>query len=259
LAGDSLVDMKLMRRALDIVGEAADLEGVEQRGYVRAACAGDEELLREVESLLEFDSSEESLLDGTAWDGMDSDDIEMVLSGGGSARQRRGGPTRVRCGNDHFYDPTDHASCPICGEAERGSRKDPAGTAALFEAPVPDGPEKREFRRGETLVGWLVCIAGADRGRDYPLYGQRSALGREMGMQIRIDGDAKIAAVNHAIVTYEPGPNSFSLASGDSNSNTYLNDRFVSGVVALKAHDVIDVGDTKLLFVPLCGELFRWK
>ena len=27
----------------------------------------------------------------------------------------------------------------------------------------------------------------------------------------------------------------------------------------LKAYDLIDFGDTKLLFIPLCGEQFTWK
>ena len=39
----------------------------------------------------------------------------------------------------------------------------------------------------------------------------------------------------------------------------YLNGEEVFSATPLQAYDLIDFGETKLLFVPLCGERFTWK
>jgi len=38
----------------------------------------------------------------------------------------------------------------------------------------------------------------------------------------------------------------------------HLNDEEVDVPVELKPHDIIELGQTKLMFVPLCGEKFQW-
>ena len=39
---------------------------------------------------------------------------------------------------------------------------------------------------------------------------------------------------------------------------TYCNDEQVEMVRPLKAYDVIEVGKSRLLFLPLCGDRFKW-
>ena len=36
------------------------------------------------------------------------------------------------------------------------------------------------------------------------------------------------------------------------------NDKLVLNPVELKTMDLLNIGDTKLMFVPLCGEQFHW-
>ena len=39
----------------------------------------------------------------------------------------------------------------------------------------------------------------------------------------------------------------------------YLHGKVVLNNEILKSHDVLEIGNTKLLFVPLCGESFSWE
>ena len=40
---------------------------------------------------------------------------------------------------------------------------------------------------------------------------------------------------------------------------TYCNDEQVEMVHPLKAYDIIEVGKSRLLFLPLCSEQFQWS
>lgn len=78
-------------------------------------------------------------------------------------------------------------------------------------------------------------------------------------MDITITGDMKLSAENHAKLSYSERNNRFNLIPGDGRNIIYLNGEEVFAPVPLKAYDLIDFGETKLLFVPLCGEHFTWK
>ena len=56
-----------------------------------------------------------------------------------------------------------------------------------------------------------------------------------------------------------PSITAFSLSPGQGRGITYCNDEQVEMVRPLKAYDVIEVGKSQLLFLPLCGEQFQWN
>ena len=61
-------------------------------------------------------------------------------------------------------------------------------------------------------------------------------------------------------VTYDAKHNSFSLSPGQGRGIiTYCNDEQVEMVRPLKAYDVIEVGKSQLLFLPLCGRAIQWN
>ena len=78
-------------------------------------------------------------------------------------------------------------------------------------------------------------------------------------MDIVITGDLKISSENHAKISYSEKNNRFNLLPGEGRNIIYLNDEEVFSPMPLKAYDLIDFGETKLVFVPLCGEHFTWK
>lgn len=44
----------------------------------------------------------------------------------------------------------------------------------------------------DPVVGWLVCIAGSEKGKDFRIVSERNFLGRGEGMDIGIEGDMNI-------------------------------------------------------------------
>ena len=111
----------------------------------------------------------------------------------------------------------------------------------------------------DPVVGWLACVAGPSRGKSYTIRGGVNSIGRSERMDIVITGDLKISAENHAKISYSDKHNRFNLLPGEGRNIVYLNDEEVFTPMPLHAYDLIDFGETKLLFVPLCGERFTWK
>ena len=111
----------------------------------------------------------------------------------------------------------------------------------------------------DPVVGWLACVAGPSRGKSYTIRGGVNAIGRSERMDIVITGDLKISSENHAKISYSDKHNRFNLLPGEGRNIIYLNDEEVFTPMPLKAYDLIDFGETKLLFVPLCGERFTWR
>jgi len=108
------------------------------------------------------------------------------------------------------------------------------------------------------VVGWLVCIEGPEKGRDYRIRSERNFVGRDPKMDICIGGDDAISHENHAVISFNPKKNSYLLAPGAGRGIIYLNDEEVATPTELKAYDSIEMGQTKLLFVPFCDERFKW-
>ena len=203
---------------------------------------------------------------------------------------------QVACGKGHFYDDQNHSSCPFCGvdgvelnipptvrsptvapAAHGGSAQQRAGGTA----PMPDGISRTRAARDigeppagdseptravwnkrlggiDPVVGWLVCIEGPDKGRDFRIHTERNFIGRDPSMDIAIAGDASISRSNHTVVSYNPKKHSFSIAPGDARGLTYVNDDELLAAQPLTAYDVVELGASKLLFVPFCGDRFTW-
>ena len=202
---------------------------------------------------------------------------------------------QVACGRGHFYDDQNHSSCPFCGvdgvelnipptvrspylapTAPAGGAQRPAGTGSMpdnfartraardiGEPPSGDAEPTRAVwkkRLGgiDPVVGWLVCIDGPDKGRDFRIHTERNFLGRDPSMDIAIAGDASISRMNHTVISYNPKKHRFSIAPGDARGLTYVNEEELLAAQPLAAYDVIEVGASKLLFVPFCGDRFTW-
>jgi hypothetical protein len=176
----------------------------------------------------------------------------------------------TRCAEGHFYNAEQHSACPYCGIPEL------IGPTVPY--PPPGGGQKKgaggkgvSIEKGGTVrivqnqlgfdptVGWLVCIEGPDRGRDYRIRSGRNFIGRGEQMDICIEGDPSITRERHATVSHDPKQGRFMLLPGDGSGLTYLNEGTVDVPVELKARDTIELGETKLVFVPFCGEDFKWQ
>ena len=189
------------------------------------------------------------------------------------------------CGNGHLYDTDQDASCPYCqGDGNRinfaGSEVGrtvgvaPAARAAEVGATVAPVNYTRQQDRGDTgktvgvfqkkmsfepVVGWLVCIEGPEKGKDFRIYGRNNTVGRSEKMDICLKGDSTISRENHARLAYDEKHNAFHLIPAESTNTIYLNDEPVYVPAKLTSYDVIEFGDCKLVFVPFCNERFTWQ
>jgi hypothetical protein len=185
----------------------------------------------------------------------------------------------VRCKNDlHSYDPIKHSECPYCDTtyvvnetAQQTSGRNPKTPTVL----VPGANETKDKDLGKTkvifanksendelppTVGWLVVVEGEGKGRDISIEPGQNRIGRNSDMNIRINfGDEGISRKEHAFLIYDPENNAYYLKHGNSQNLTYLNGAMIMDMKLLKAHDIIKLGETKLLFMPLCSDVFNWK
>ena len=108
----------------------------------------------------------------------------------------------------------------------------------------------------EPVVGWMVCIKGAYRGESFKLKSGRNFIGRAANMDIVLGADQSVSRLRHAAVVYDPKSRAFIVAAGDARELCYLNGEVVVTSQKLKAYDVLTLGNTELMLIPLCGEKF---
>lgn len=155
-------------------------------------------------------------------------------------RGRPGGAPARDAGTDEKTRPR--------GQPAPALERDPGATVGVVRKKMGIDP----------VVGWLVCVEGAERGRDYRIRTERNFIGRDPKMDICIGGDDAISRENHAIISFNPKKSSFLIMPGEGRGIVYLNDEEVATPTELQAYDTIELGQTKLMFIPFCGEKFKW-
>lgn len=110
----------------------------------------------------------------------------------------------------------------------------------------------------EPVVGWLVCVEGEMLGKAFELKNGKNFIGRSQNMDIVLEGDPNVSRERHAIVTYEPRGRVFIAQPGESRELFYMNEQVVLMNMEMHNRDILSIGRTKLMFVPLCGSDFAW-
>ncbi|MDZ5473049.1 FHA domain-containing protein [Bacillus sp. 31A1R] len=203
----------------------------------------------------------------------------------------------VQCANGHFYNSAG-GSCPHCqGQGQGASpmqgrtmpitppRVDSWQNGGGNHSPTPKvqppnpspafdvtggQPRHQPSDEGKTIsfynkqngidpvVGWLVCVDGKDKGQDYRIHSERNTIGRSDSNDIYVKGDQTISRDNHATIVFDPKRKEFRLLAGGGRGLVYVNSDVVDYTITLKEGDLIELGDTKLMFVPFCGPKFEW-
>lgn len=109
------------------------------------------------------------------------------------------------------------------------------------------------------VVGWLAIIAGPGRGEILRLGYGVNDIGSGPKARVRLNfGDTAIAADNHAAIIYTTRSRRFYLAQS-ATAETRLNSQLVRESVELSGGETVQLGQTQMRFVPLCGPDFDWR
>ena len=199
----------------------------------------------------------------------------------------------VKCTNGHYYDESINSSCPYCkstGDIPETDRNldyvipdwdIPDWDIPDYNSPDDEGKtvgyneyidnEKTVAVNGlgtdadiqksggafNPVVGWLVCLEGAEKGRDYRIVSGRNYVGRAVENNICIADDDNISRQRHFCIVYDPRSHRFFAVPGDSASIQ------VNGEVKFSKHllqdgDIITCGGSKLCFIGFCKEGRDW-
>jgi hypothetical protein len=108
-------------------------------------------------------------------------------------------------------------------------------------------------------VGWLVVAAGPGRGQSFALFSGVSQIGRGEDQAVRLDfGDTAISRQNHAAIAYDGEQRKFYLGHGGKANLVRLNGKPVLSTEEMTTGSRINIGETTLHFVALCGTGFDW-
>lgn len=137
-----------------------------------------------------------------------------------------------------------------------------AVTASKTSEEKPDNhraANKTTSSSSDPVVGWLVCVKGIHFGESFCICTGKNSIGRNSDNRIVVWADKTISRVKHALIVYEPKKRQFYIQPGDSSGLTYLNDEYITESKIMKTHDVIELGESKFVFIPLCGDSFSWE
>lgn len=204
----------------------------------------------------------------------------------------------IKCKNGHWYDPNVYRSCPHCkrnneklslmldnveeddktisiadvdislgqqlGEIVGESVSNAASLDMLGGMSTGDDDDKTisfgffSVTGLQPVTGWLVCLNGGEKGKDYRLHSGKNFVGRSNTMDVILIDDKSVSRDKHCTVTYDPKGNEFYLSPENGNT-VYLNGEMMETAKKIKADDVITIGKTDLIFISYCKEDRTWE
>jgi hypothetical protein len=137
---------------------------------------------------------------------------------------------------------------------------------------APDVPKTRVMRgvsahsdvidaaADDLVVGWLVVVSGPGRGGTREIHYGMNGAGRDPEERIPLDfGDEAISRNAHFFIVYDEKQRDYYIQHGGKSNLVRLNGKPVLMPQEMKHGDRIAVGDTELMFVPLCSSKFNWE
>ena len=140
-------------------------------------------------------------------------------------------------------------TAPVGGVSVEFPKTAPVGVAA------PQAPAQG----WNPVLGWLVCVEGKKRGKDYRLTQENNYIGRATSNDISLDFDEELSRDTVLMITYVKQNRVFKLDAEQSKNPVYVNGIPVISEMYLRDRDVISVGSTQLKLVCFCDASFEWE
>lgn len=160
---------------------------------------------------------------------------------------------------------TEYLSKSLVDEIESVKADNNAKTIGFFSINTKEIDEPRCEKKTSTdnvtepVAGWLVCIGGKHLGKDFKIVTGRNSVGRNSSNYIHLENEESVSREKHAWIIYEPRKRQFFVQPGESSGLTYVNDDTVLESRQLNQGDILEFGDTKFIFMPLCCDNFSWN
>lgn len=203
----------------------------------------------------------------------------------------------IKCKNGHWYDPNVYRSCPHCKRNNEklslmlDNVEEEDKTVSIADVDISLGQQLGEIvgeRIGSSIspdmlgtsggddddktisfgffgvtgiqpvTGWLVCLNGGGKGKDFRLHSGKNFIGRSNTMDVVLVDDKSVSRDKHGTVTYDPRGHEFYLSPENGNT-VYLNGEMLETAGRLETDDVITIGETELVFIPYCKEERTWE
>lgn len=200
----------------------------------------------------------------------------------------------IRCDRGHYYDSAKYEDCPTCRSLDQRTSELMRELHTGFpdsQSPVnedvtmpliPRGGETIEIGGGRRHVsggaadedevtvalfsksggtafvtGWIVCVDGPLKGRDYRIHHGMNRIGLSMNSDICLNGASGINMNKHCSVVYDDKSNRFYVVP--ENGMIYLKGETVTEPKVLSTGDMIQIGNCSFEFIPFCREGHVWK
>jgi len=108
----------------------------------------------------------------------------------------------------------------------------------------------------DPVVGWLVCVEGGEKGRDYRLHAGRNFIGRGLKSDVALPDDEQISREDHCSIVFEPKGNAFAIVRG--GGEMLVNGSSIATSQKLNGGEKIVIGASTFVFTPFCKEDMTW-
>lgn len=108
------------------------------------------------------------------------------------------------------------------------------------------------------VTGWFVVVEGDHTGTDLRVHTGRNTIGRAKSNDICLDFDQKITKENACSITYDGRSNEFFITIGEDKNGIYLNNSILLQPTKITDDDVLEIGETKLVFRAFCNDKFKY-
>jgi len=185
----------------------------------------------------------------------------------------------TQCSIGHFYDSDEYSTCPFCSSSmprldfdtesnfdkmafqrEFEKRKSQAQTAGVFSqsgrAVFSSSPASASQEK--CVVGWLVILDGANRGKSFELFEGKNTIGRSSQNLVCLTNDSHVSRMAASVVYDSRSCTFFCVPDPGASCVTSINDQPLMNHSLLQKKDIISIGKTKLMFIPFCSRDFHW-
>lgn len=108
------------------------------------------------------------------------------------------------------------------------------------------------------ITGWLVCVSGPEKGRDYRIFHGVNKMGRGDNLDIVVKGDKEISRDKVCSVVYDDRSNKFYIIPY-TNGMVYLNDTHILEATEMVTGDTISMGNSQFEFIAFCKGERKWN